>query len=152
MNQALYEYHQEKQSSNQLYKKMLARRQNLPSFKKKDELLHLINKNQVVVVSGETGCGKTTQVAQFILDNYIENKKASQCRIICTQPRRISAISVAERVAEERGERLGLSVGYSIRLERFFIIKTSKPNLKMLFSVNGLEKEVPYRFVLLVLF
>lgn len=64
------------------------------------------------------GCGKTTQVAQFILDQYLENKKGSTCRIICTQPRRISAISVAKRVAEERSEHLGGSVGYKIRLEK----------------------------------
>lgn len=47
------------------------------------------------MISGETGCGKTTQVTQFILDDYIERGKGSTCRIVCTQPRRISAISVS---------------------------------------------------------
>ncbi|KAH6782372.1 RNA helicase family protein, partial [Perilla frutescens var. frutescens] len=56
----------------------------------------------VVVVSGETGCGKTTQLPQYILESEIEASRGAACSIICTQPRRISAISVAERVAAER--------------------------------------------------
>lgn len=65
------------------------------------------------------GCGKTTQVAQFILDDYILRDEGSVCRILCTQPRRISATSVAERVASERDEQIGtVSVGYQIRLEK----------------------------------
>ena len=67
------------------------------------------------------GCGKTTQVAQFILDNEIEQGRGSITNIACTQPRRISAISVAERVAAERGEILGDSVGFQIRLEKYVI-------------------------------
>ncbi|XP_057653078.1 ATP-dependent DNA/RNA helicase DHX36-like isoform X1 [Diorhabda carinulata] len=94
------------------------KRDKLPIYTKKDDLLKLIHDNQVILVSGETGCGKTTQVAQYILDDYISNTKGSLCRIICTQPRRISAVSVAERVAEERSEPLGQSVGYQIRLEK----------------------------------
>ncbi|XP_023310830.1 ATP-dependent RNA helicase DHX36 [Anoplophora glabripennis] len=100
------------------YKEMINQRKRLPAFKMKEDLIKIIEGNQVVLISGETGCGKTTQVAQFILDYYIENKKGSMCKIVCTQPRRISAISVAERVAEERAEKLGMSVGYQIRLEK----------------------------------
>ena len=59
--------------------------------------------NGTQVVSGETGCGKTTQVPQFVLDHAIEGNSGAECSIICTQPRRISAIGVAERVAAERG-------------------------------------------------
>lgn len=59
------------------------------------ELVELINSNRVLVVSGETGCGKTTQVTQFILDDYINRGVGSMCRVVCTQPRRISAISVS---------------------------------------------------------
>uniref|UniRef100_A0A671V608 ATP-dependent DNA/RNA helicase DHX36 n=1 Tax=Sparus aurata TaxID=8175 RepID=A0A671V608_SPAAU len=68
---------------------------------------------------GETGCGKTTQVTQFILDDYINRGVGSMCRVVCTQPRRISAISVAERVAAERAESVGNgnSCGYQIRLQ-----------------------------------
>uniref|UniRef100_A0A4W6C2E5 ATP-dependent DNA/RNA helicase DHX36 n=1 Tax=Lates calcarifer TaxID=8187 RepID=A0A4W6C2E5_LATCA len=82
-------------------------------------IIKLINSNRVLVVSGETGCGKTTQVTQFILDDYINRGMGSLCRVVCTQPRRISAISVAERVAAERAESVGNgnSCGYQIRLQ-----------------------------------
>ncbi|XP_063298636.1 ATP-dependent DNA/RNA helicase DHX36 isoform X1 [Pelobates fuscus] len=94
-------------------------REKLPSFGMKEEIMKVVNSNQVTVISGETGCGKTTQVTQFILDDYINKSKGSSCNIVCTQPRRISAISVAERVAAERAEACGRgnSTGYQIRLE-----------------------------------
>ncbi|KAJ1522137.1 hypothetical protein ONE63_002448 [Megalurothrips usitatus] len=108
-----------KKENSRVYQKMYECRKKLPSFKMQESILNLINNNQVVVISGETGCGKTTQVAQFILDDYILQGKGSLCRILCTQPRRISATSVAERVASERDEGIGtLSVGYQIRLEK----------------------------------
>ena len=69
------------------------------------------------MVSGETGCGKTTQLPQFIIEEEISSLRGSDCNIICTQPRRISAISVAARISNERGENLGETVGYQIRLE-----------------------------------
>ncbi|XP_076061555.1 ATP-dependent RNA helicase Rhau [Oratosquilla oratoria] len=103
--------------NNPKYQAMLEFRKKLPSYKMQDEILSTIRDNQVVVLSGETGCGKTTQVAQFIMDDAIASGNGSTCRIVCTQPRRISAISVAQRVADERGERLGKSIGYQIRLE-----------------------------------
>eukprot|EP00066_Takifugu_rubripes_P017361 XP_011606627.1 PREDICTED: ATP-dependent RNA helicase DHX36 [Takifugu rubripes] len=101
------------------YKEMLQFREKLPSYGKKEDLMALINSNRVVVVSGETGCGKTTQVTQFILDDHISRGLGSICRVVCTQPRRISAISVAERVAAERAESVGNgnSCGYQIRLQ-----------------------------------
>ncbi|KAH8042220.1 hypothetical protein HPB51_021304 [Rhipicephalus microplus] len=92
-------------------------RKKLPAYTMREEIIELIERNRVVVISGETGSGKTTQVPQFILDSYIEKGLGSLCKIICTQPRRISAISVAERVAAERAERCGESAGYQIRLE-----------------------------------
>ena len=100
---------------------MLSFRKTLPSYKKRIELIELIKSNQVVVISGETGCGKTTQVPQFVLDHALDQGLEPKPKIICTQPRRISAVSVAERVADERGERCGeanSSVGYQIRLEK----------------------------------
>lgn len=62
-------------------------------------------------------CGKTTQIPQFILDATLSGPADKVANILCTQPRRISAISVAQRVAQERAESLGNSVGYQIRLE-----------------------------------
>ncbi|KAJ4709838.1 putative ATP-dependent RNA helicase [Melia azedarach] len=98
-------------------KKMLKFRRNLPAYKEKDRLLTAISQNQVVIISGETGCGKTTQIPQFILESEIESVRGAVCSILCTQPRRISAMSVSERVASERGEKLGESVGFKVRLE-----------------------------------
>ncbi|XP_062145221.1 DExH-box ATP-dependent RNA helicase DExH5, mitochondrial [Alnus glutinosa] len=98
-------------------RKMLEFRRSLPAYKEKDTLLTTIARNQVVIVSGETGCGKTTQIPQFILESEIEYVHGAVCNIICTQPRRISAMSVSERVASERGEKLGEHVGYKVRLE-----------------------------------
>ncbi|WOL01197.1 DExH-box ATP-dependent RNA helicase DExH3 [Canna indica] len=96
---------------------MLEFRRSLPAYKEKEALLAAISQNQVVVVSGETGCGKTTQLPQYILESEIDAARGATCSIICTQPRRISAMAVSERVAAERGEKLGESVGYKVRLE-----------------------------------
>ncbi|PIN17878.1 ATP-dependent RNA helicase A [Handroanthus impetiginosus] len=97
--------------------RMLEFRKSLPAYKERDTLLDAISRNQVVVVSGETGCGKTTQLPQYILESEIEAARGAACSVICTQPRRISAMAVAERVAAERGEKIGESVGYKVRLE-----------------------------------
>lgn len=73
---------------------------------------------QIVVISGETGCGKSTQVPQYILDDWLNNFSKDgpeHVEIICTQPRRISAIGVADRVADERVEKTGQVVGYQVR-------------------------------------
>ncbi|XP_077353134.1 3'-5' RNA helicase YTHDC2 isoform X2 [Festucalex cinctus] len=87
----------------------------LPVCEHEQEIVRLIKDNRVVLVVGETGSGKTTQIPQFLLDDC--TKKGECCRIFCTQPRRLAAITVAERVAAERGETIGKTVGYHIRLE-----------------------------------
>ncbi|XP_050521951.1 ATP-dependent RNA helicase A-like [Daktulosphaira vitifoliae] len=92
-------------------------RSKLPIFHKKNEIISAIGKNTVVLIKGSTGCGKTTQVCQFILDEFIINNKGAYCNIICSQPRKLSAISVAKRIAYERKESIGDSVGYSIRFD-----------------------------------
>ncbi|KAG6469410.1 hypothetical protein ZIOFF_074127 [Zingiber officinale] len=113
--------------------KMLNFRKSLPSFKEKDRLLAAIAHNQVMVISGETGCGKTTQLPQYVLESEIESGRGAFCNIICTQPRRISAMAVAERVSTERGENLGETVGYKVRLEGI-----KGKNTHLLFCTSGI--------------
>lgn len=88
-------------------------RESLPIFKLKNELVKAIIDNKVLVVIGETGSGKTTQMTQYLAEVGF----ASRGKIGCTQPRRVAAMSVAKRVAEEFGCRLGEEVGYAIRFE-----------------------------------
>ncbi|NWH67915.1 DHX29 helicase, partial [Geococcyx californianus] len=103
--------------SSRHFQSMLHERQKLPAWQERETILDLLKSHQVLVVSGMTGCGKTTQIPQFILDESLQGSPSRVANIICTQPRRISAIAVAERVAKERTERIGLTVGYQIRLE-----------------------------------
>ncbi|KAK1269634.1 putative pre-mRNA-splicing factor ATP-dependent RNA helicase [Acorus gramineus] len=88
-------------------------RQSLPIYRLKKELVQAVHDNQVLVVIGETGSGKTTQVTQYLA----EAGYTTRGKIGCTQPRRVAAMSVAKRVAEEFGCRLGEEVGYAIRFE-----------------------------------
>ncbi|KAI8914517.1 P-loop containing nucleoside triphosphate hydrolase protein [Gorgonomyces haynaldii] len=97
------------------YKKILDQRRSLPVHKQRQEFLNLIHNNQIVVLVGETGSGKTTQIPQFLLFDEQPQKKGLM--IACTQPRRVAAMSVAARVAEEMDVTLGQEVGYSIRFE-----------------------------------
>ncbi|XP_011642298.1 putative ATP-dependent RNA helicase DHX57 [Pogonomyrmex barbatus] len=93
----------------------------LPTWTKKDEIINTISENQVILICGETGCGKSTQIPQFILNNSIEQAKLKDelhVNIICTQPRKINAIGLANRVAAERNEKVGDIVGYQIHLEK----------------------------------
>ncbi|XP_076283323.1 tudor domain containing 9 protein spindle E isoform X2 [Lasioglossum baleicum] len=87
---------------------------NLSITSKKDKIISMIETNSVLVIRGPTGCGKTTQVPQFILDSCY--KKKLHCNIIVTQPRRIAAISIAKRVSEERDWPVGTLVGYQVGL------------------------------------
>lgn len=106
-------------STNSRYKKMLELRKKLPAWSLKNDIINTIYSAKVSVICGETGCGKSTQVPQFLLDEWISNYNNSNkhVEIICTQPRRISTIGVAERVADERCDRVGNTIGYQIRLE-----------------------------------
>jgi pre-mRNA-splicing factor ATP-dependent RNA helicase DHX38/PRP16 len=88
-------------------------REFLPVFRCRSEFLQIVDENQIVVVIGETGSGKTTQLTQYLHEHgYTRNGK-----IGCTQPRRVAAMSVAARVAQEMGVELGQEVGYAIRFE-----------------------------------
>lgn len=96
---------------------MMKVRNQLPVAAMKNPIMETINEHPVVIIRGNTGCGKTTQVCQYILDDYIQAEQGAYCNIVVTQPRRISAVSVADRVANERAEQIGMSIGYSVRFE-----------------------------------
>ncbi|XP_012510719.1 PREDICTED: ATP-dependent RNA helicase DHX29 [Propithecus coquereli] len=105
------------------YQRLLKERQQLPVFKHRDSIVETLKRHRVVVVAGETGSGKSTQVPHFLLEDLLLNEwGASKCNIVCTQPRRISAVSLATRVCDELGCENGPGgrnslCGYQIRME-----------------------------------
>ncbi|XP_061099704.1 ATP-dependent RNA helicase A isoform X3 [Conger conger] len=113
--------------------KIIEERDQLPVKEFEDEILRAISSSAVVIIRGATGCGKTTQVPQYILDRFIKSGSASDCNIVVTQPRRISAVSVAERVSFERAEDVGKSCGYSVRFESVL----PRPHASILFCTVG---------------
>ncbi|KAJ6621236.1 P-loop containing nucleoside triphosphate hydrolase protein [Mycena sp. CBHHK59/15] len=125
-----------RQASN-AYQEMLVHRNLLPIAEYRDEIIQILEHSQVLVLSGETGCGKSTQVPAFILEDQLS--RGIPCKIYCTEPRRISAISLAQRVSRELGDSpnavgtLASLVGYSIRLES----NTSR-NTRLAFVTNGI--------------
>ncbi|XP_074872260.1 putative ATP-dependent RNA helicase DHX34 isoform X2 [Carettochelys insculpta] len=106
--------------------KLQRERAALPIAQYRDRLLQAVAQNQVVVVAGDTGCGKSTQVPQYLL-------AAGYSHVACTQPRRIACISLAKRVAFESLHQHGAEVGYQIRFE-----STRSPATKIVFLTEGL--------------
>ncbi|GAA5974236.1 hypothetical protein JCM11641_003345 [Rhodosporidiobolus odoratus] len=108
------------------YQRMLEQRKRLPAWGMKERIVELIRKERVVIVCGETGSGKTTQVPAFVLEDAILRSTGASTSLVITQPRRVSAIGVSSRVAAERCEALSPGsqpspnnlVGYAIRGER----------------------------------
>ncbi|KAL0118911.1 hypothetical protein PUN28_009500 [Cardiocondyla obscurior] len=108
---------------NKILKDRVSKRQfdeivTLPIHEFKDDILSKLENNRVLLIEGDTGCGKTTQVPQFILDSFAQNGNATDCNILISQPRRISAISLADRIACERKEDVGDVVGFQVKLEQ----------------------------------
>jgi ATP-dependent RNA helicase DHX8/PRP22 len=89
-------------------------RRELPMWSAREKLIQAVKKSPVLVVVGETGSGKTTQIPQFLLDAGFAGTRGL---IACTQPRRVAAMTVAQRVAQERGCELGEEVGYTVRFD-----------------------------------
>ncbi|EMD41750.1 hypothetical protein CERSUDRAFT_110326 [Gelatoporia subvermispora B] len=119
------------------YQDMLRQREQLPISRYRQEITSILETSQILVLSGETGCGKSTQVPSFILEDQLS--KGRNCRIYCTEPRRISAISLAQRVSRELGEPAGVVgtnnslVGYSVRLESNITSRT-----RLAYVTNGI--------------
>ena len=109
-------------------------RESLPVFKFRKQLLEAVVGNQLLIVVGDTGSGKTTQLTQFLA----EAGYANHGMIGCTQPRRVAAMSVAKRVSEEVGCELGREVGYTIRFE-----DRTSPETKIKYMTDGmLQREI----------
>ncbi|KAG5437463.1 hypothetical protein PCANB_000891 [Pneumocystis canis] len=104
-------------------------RQALPVFKLRTSFVEAVRKNQLIIVVGDTGSGKTTQITQYLAEEGFANNG----KIGCTQPRRVAAMSVAKRVAEEVGCRLGQEVGYTIRFE-----DCTSPETKIKYMTDGM--------------
>ncbi|KAH9835693.1 P-loop containing nucleoside triphosphate hydrolase protein [Rhodofomes roseus] len=123
--------------SSPAYQEMLRQREQLPIAHYRDDIIAALETSQILVLSGETGCGKSTQLPSFILEEHLS--KGKHCKILCTEPRRISAISLAQRVSRELGEPAGAVgtagsiVGYSIRLESNITNKT-----RLAYVTNGI--------------
>ncbi|KAI0404604.1 P-loop containing nucleoside triphosphate hydrolase protein [Xylaria palmicola] len=114
---------------------MKEQKQSLPVFAFREQLIKAVKENQILIVVGETGSGKTTQLTQYLDEAGFSNHGMM---IGCTQPRRVAAMSVAKRVAEEMGCELGQEVGYTIRFED----KTS-PSTRIKYMTDGmLEREI----------
>ncbi|KAH7033221.1 P-loop containing nucleoside triphosphate hydrolase protein [Microdochium trichocladiopsis] len=122
---------QKRQQSPQ-YKDMLAQRAKLPAWQVRDVVVNTVAQNQITIIAGETGSGKSTQSVQFVLDDLYSKGYGNAANIICTQPRRISALGLADRVSDERCSQVGKEVGYTIRGEN----KTSAQT-KITFVTTG---------------
>ena len=102
----------------------------LPIFEYKEKILELLKTNQLIIIEGETGSGKTTQIPQYLYESgYCNNKK----KICITQPRRVAAMSVATRVAFEMNVKCGHEVGYAIRFEENVTLTT-----KIIYMTDGI--------------
>lgn len=97
------------------YMSILKTRRGLPVHSQRQEFLELYQQSQILVFVGETGSGKTTQIPQYVLFDDLPQGRGKM--VACTQPRRVAAMSVAQRVAQEMDVKLGEQVGYSIRFE-----------------------------------
>jgi pre-mRNA-splicing factor ATP-dependent RNA helicase DHX15/PRP43 len=112
------------------YYEILKKRKDLPVWQQQEEFTETLAKNQTLILVGETGSGKTTQVPQFVVEaGYTKDGK--MC--VCTQPRRVAAMSVARRVADEMDVTIGEEVGYSIRFE-----EATGPKTFMKYSTDGM--------------
>ncbi|KAK8790938.1 hypothetical protein WA158_005569 [Blastocystis sp. Blastoise] len=119
-----FEYKQ-KQSFNQM-KEILNEKMKLPIYEYREEILNTIRKNQITIISGDTGCGKSTQIPQYLYEDGYKH-------IVCTQPRRISTMSLCDRVRDETQFDSVHTVSYQIRFD-----STENNNTRILYCTEGI--------------
>ncbi|PWN39844.1 P-loop containing nucleoside triphosphate hydrolase protein, partial [Ceraceosorus guamensis] len=100
-------------------------RKALPIYEQKERILYAVQRYGVVVIVGQTGCGKTTQIPQYLLEAGWAPAHRAQS-IVCTQPRRLSCLSISMRVSAEQGCSLGSQVGYAVPFERHYDARTTR--------------------------
>ncbi|KAG6971630.1 hypothetical protein JG688_00004363 [Phytophthora aleatoria] len=137
LSQQLREQLQKRMRSS-AYRSKLQQRESLPIASFKKQVVEMLSNHDVILISGETGCGKSTQVPQFLLEDLLLSEPGgARGQIVCTQPRRLAAISLAERVSEELGEAsMGTGdslTGFQIRLETRMTRRT-----RLLFCTTGI--------------
>ena len=126
-----------RRTSSEAYQAMLPGRRDLPIYQARDAILQCVATSQVVVLSGETGCGKSTQLPSYLMEDCLA--RGEPCKMYVTEPRRISAITLAERVSQELGEKprsMGSPeslVGYAIRLE-----SQIGANARLIYATTGI--------------
>lgn len=123
-----------KEQAKGISSRVKADRESLPVRAHRQEILQAVEGGQVVLVKGTTGCGKSTQICQYLLESHLEADRGAHFNCYVSQPRRISAITLAERVAYECGEQLGESVGYAVRFETV----TPRPYGAIMFVTVGM--------------
>lgn len=99
----------------------------------RSQIIDIVGANQVTIIKGEPGCGKSTQVPQYIYDDWFENGEEDNCEIIVSEPRRIAATSLAERVARERDEDVGETIGYHVRFDSAY----NRESTAVLYCTSG---------------
>jgi HrpA-like RNA helicase len=108
---------------------LLEDRKRLPLWSAREKLVERVRAHRTLIVVGETGSGKTTQIPQFLYEAGF----AERGRIACTQPRRVAACTVARRVSDEMGTKLGELVGYSVRFD-----DTTSPQTRIKYLTDGM--------------
>lgn len=94
----------------------------LPVDAHSQRVVSAVRSSRVVVIAGETGCGKTTRIPRFLLEEHVRGGEGATCNVLVTQPRRISAVSVAHRVAKEMGPHLKHHLGYQVKTSLWIIL------------------------------
>uniref|UniRef100_A0AAR5QK14 RNA helicase n=1 Tax=Dendroctonus ponderosae TaxID=77166 RepID=A0AAR5QK14_DENPD len=121
----IYKDFQQKSKFSKLHKLRSAQR-DLPIAQYKSEIVNKLKENRVLLIAGNTGCGKSTQVPQYVME-------AGYTKVVCTQPRRIACISLAKRVAYETLTDFKSTIGYQIRFE-----KSKRADTSVIFMTEGL--------------